>query len=62
MNYLLHIESNESRKNMVPDQRIRKQSTGTSRVKTHNSIKVPAFEPLARGRVKKIILSQSSQT
>jgi hypothetical protein len=24
--------------------------------------KVPAFEPLARGRVKKIILSQSSQT
>jgi hypothetical protein len=28
----------------------------------HSEIKVPAFEPLARGRVKKIILSQSSQT
>ena len=27
-----------------------------------SNVKVPAFEPLARGRVEKIILSQSSQT
>ena len=27
-----------------------------------SNVKVPAFEPLARGRVKNIILSQSSQT